>query len=321
MKLRNPLGVGRRVIDEALDLVNARLAILQKDFEAVEGLDRQLRLHREDVLRDLRFRLSDIEKELLDFEKRGQAFFDEMLRIGRLPDLLNRHKVAAAFEREAVADLPSRVERRVGAVVEWMADNELRVWRGVSELLERREAAHADRLAGRLTGPFDADRARLQDEVRREAQRAVESFDQRAEAKRLAESVRESIAGAALLQVGAVGLGTLVTAVASTTVADVTGLLAAGMLSVLGFLVLPARRQRARRELEVRVGRLRATLMDTLSKKTEEELDAGLRRIDEAMAPYTRFVRAERERLVAARDAFESFGRHLTALHARLDAM
>jgi hypothetical protein len=41
--------------------------------------------------------------------------------------------------------------------------------------------------------------------------------------------VRESAAQAALLQVSALGLGTIVAALASTTVADVTSILAAGV--------------------------------------------------------------------------------------------
>jgi hypothetical protein len=244
-----------------------------------------------------------------------------MLRLGRLPDLLNRHKVAAAFEREAVADLPNRIERRVEAVAEWMAENELRLWRGISERIGRREAAHAERIVGHIAAPFDTNRTRLRDEVRREAQRAVQSYDQSAEARRLAERVRDAVAGAAALQAGALGLGTLVTAVASTTIADVTGLLAAGVLSVLGFLVLPARRKRARRELEERVARLRTMLMETLSSKTTEELTASVRRIEEAVAPYTRFVRAESSRLNAIRDELAALMHRLQALEARADAL
>ncbi len=321
LKLRNPLGVARRVAGEASRLVDDRLALLHDDFAVVEGIEGELRVHREDVGRDLRFRLAAIDQELLAFEKRGEAFFDEMLRLGRLPDLLNRHKVAAAFEKEAVAGLPERIERRVEAIVEWMAESELRLWRGISEQLGRRQAAHADRLAGSISGPFESDRTRLLQGVRREAQRAVESYDQAAESRRLADSVRDAVARAALLQAGALGWGTLVTAVASTTVADVTGLLAAGVLSVLGFLVLPARRRSARRELASRVARLRTMLMDTMSAKTGEELQASERRIEAALAPYTRFVRAEGERFTATRDHLASLEQHIDAMRARVDAL
>lgn len=321
LKLKNPLGVGRRVLAEASRVIASRLTLLQEDFSIVDALDGQVAVHREDIARDLRFRLADIDKELLDFEKRGNAFFDEMLRIGRLPDLLNRHKVAAAFERDAVADLPQRIEARVEAIVQWLADNETRLWRGISEQLARRETAHTEHLAGRIAGPFEANYIKLLDSVRREAQRAVDTYDQAAESHRLAESVRDAVASVALLQASALGLGTLVTVVASTTVADVTGLLAAGALSVIGFLVLPARRKSARHELETRVGRLRTTLMESLSAKTSEELSASVRRIEDAMAPYTRFVRAENERLTAMREELARLSGRIEALSARIDAL
>jgi small GTP-binding protein len=321
LKLRNPVGVGRRVVAEARDLVEARLGLLKDDFEAIAALDAQLATYREDMRRDLRFRLADIDKELLDFERRGHAFFDEMLRVGRLLDLLNREKVAAAFERDAVGDLPKNVERRVDEMVDWMADTELRQWRGISEQLGRRQQAHAEHMAGRIEGPFESSRTRLLERVRRESQRAVETYDHAAESRRLAQSVRDAIAGAALLQVGAVGLGAVVTAVATTTVVDVTGLLAAGVLSVVGLLVLPARRGRARKELGERVTKLRETLMPSLSSRTEEELDGGLRRIEEAMAPYTRFVRSEGERLTALREDLVTLKRELGAMSARIDAL
>lgn len=320
LKLRNPLGVGDRVLQDAAVVVGSRLDLLQDDFTVVDRIDAQIAVHREDITRDLRFRLADLDTELLEFERRGNAFFDEMLRLGRLPDLLNRSKVAAAFERDAVADLPQRIESRVEAIVQWMAETEARLWKAISEQLARREAAHAEHLAGRTAGPFEANYARLLDGVRREAQRAVETYDRSAEAARLAESVRDAVAGAALLQASALGLGTLVTALASTTVADVTGLLAAGALSVIGFLVLPAKRKSARRDLEERVTRLRSTLSTSLTAKTTEELTASVRRVEGATEPYTRFVRAEHSRLAALRDEIARLRRGVDAMLARVVA-
>ena len=59
------------------------------------------------------------------------------------------------------------------------------------------------------------------------------------------EKVRESLAQAALLQVSAVGLGTIVAALASTTAADVTGSWRRER-SLIGLFLLPARREKMR---------------------------------------------------------------------------
>ena len=147
--------------------------------------------------------------------------------------------------------MPRAVERRVEELVDWMVASELRLWQGVMDRLHRRHAVHADRMLGRADAPFEYDREKVLEGVRRDAHRAIEAFDHQAEARRLAASVRETIAGGALLQVGAVGLGTAVAALASTTLADVTGILAADA-SAIGLLLLPARRRKARTELRIR---------------------------------------------------------------------
>lgn len=320
LKLLNPLGVGERLLGQAAERSGARLELLREDFAALEEIDSQLRLFREDLGRDFRFRLSDVENLLLEFERRGHAFFSQTLRVGRVFDLLKRERIRDEFEREVVADLPRAVEGRVTEIVDWIVQRELDLWRSLSERLARREAAHADRMIGRVGG-FEHDRGRLLEEVRRDAHRAVESYDHQAEARRLAGAVRDAVAGGALLQVGALGLGAAVTALATTTFADVTGLLAAGTLSVIGLLLLPARRRQARRHLRERVTAMRGTLMARLGDAFEQELSRSLGRLGEALGPYTRFVRAERERLQAQRHEIDRLTGELLALRGRVEAV
>jgi hypothetical protein len=172
-----------------------------------------------------------------------------------------------------------------------------------------------------VVGTFERDRSRLLESVRREAQRAVASYDHSAEARRLGEAVRETVTGAALLQVGALGLGAVVAAFATTTFADVTGILAAGALSVMGLLVLPARRARARRELREKVAAMREKLMRALTQSFEGELSASQRRILDAIAPYSRFVRSEAERLRGQRAELEALRDGLEAVKGRVEAL
>jgi small GTP-binding protein len=301
LKLLNPLGVGLRLLDKHLDLSEARLELLKEDFATIESIDRQLSLYREDLGRDFRFRLSDVEKVLLEFERRGMEFFDEMIRVARVFDLISQPRLKRAFEEKVVADLPKLVERRVEEVIDWMVSSDMRQWQGVMEHLERRRLQHADRMVGRVAGVFEHDRARLLEAARRGAARAVEGYDRDAESSRLAESVQVAVAGTAALQVGALGLGTALTMLATTTMADVTGVLAAGALSVLGLLVLPAKRVAAKNELRGKVESMRVRLMEALTTQFDHELAHGLGRIREAISPYTRFVRSERERLSEVR--------------------
>jgi hypothetical protein len=321
LKLLNPLGVALAVRERAHGTVSERLELLKDDVATLEAIDGQLALYREDLARDFRFRLADVEKLLLEFEGRGNAFFDETLRLGRIRDLLRRDKVRQQFEREVVADLPRTIEGRVEQIVDWLVASELGQWQAIAEQLVRRQAAHAARLVGGVVGTFERDRSRLLENVRRDAQRAVAGYDHAAEARRLGQAVREAVAGAALLQVGALGLGAVVAAFATTTFADVTGILAAGALSVMGLLVLPARRARARRELRDKVASMREKLMGALTQSFEGELSASQRRILDAIAPYSRFVRSEAERLRGQRAELDALRDALEAVKGRVEAL
>lgn len=320
LKLLNPVGVGERGLGRARDGVEARLALLKDDFAALEEIEAQLRLYREDLARDFRFRLADLDNLLHAFEKRGHAFFDETLRMARILELLNRERIRGQFERQVVADLPREVEAKVAEIASWMVEAEITQWQALLDRLIRRQSAHEDRMVGRV-GSLERDRKQLLDDVRRRALRAVEGYDHAAEALRLAQAVRDAVAGAALLQVGAIGLGAAVAALATTTFADVTGLLAAGTLSVVGLLLLPARRQRARHELRRKVTALRDRLLATLTSAFEAELERSLQAMRESMGPYARFVRSERERLEGVKDALAALAGALANLRARIEAL
>ncbi len=320
LKLRNPLGVARRAHRAALAVVEQRLGVLRGDLAALEAIEARLAEQAAGLTRDFRFRLSDVEKALLEFEKRGNAFFDERLRLSRFRELFDREKLRRDFEAEAVAGLPYEVERRVDGIVDWMVEAELRQWQDVMALLSERPAARAGS-EGRVDDRFAWDRARLLESVREAARAAVEHYDAPGEARRLAEKVRESVSQAALLQVSALGLGAIVAALASTTVADVTGILAASLLSIVGLFLLPARREKARRELAAKVAAVREKLMASLGASFESERDRAALRVREAVAPYAAFVRRESERLDRARADLARQGAALDALEARVEAL
>jgi hypothetical protein len=297
--------------------VAERLAVLQGDLAALEEVEARVSGGSAEIARDFAFRLSDVEKVLLEFEQRGNAFFDERLRIGRFRELFDRERLRRDFEREAVAGLPYEVERRVDGVVDFMVEGELRQWQDVMAVLAERKAARPGS-AARVDDRFTYDRSRLLESVREAARAAVLHYDAPSEARRLAEKVREAVAQVALLQVSALGLGTIVAVLASTTAADVTGILAAGALSLIGLFLLPARREKARRELKEKVAAMRLKLMAALHASFVSERESAATRVREAVAPYAGFVHREKDRLGAAKQSPARLTESLEALAARL---
>lgn len=320
LKLGNPLGVGRRLATTYREAVEERIGLLAADVSALSEIDRQLDLYREDMGREFRFRLRDVEAVLHEFEARGQRYLDETMRLPRILDLLNRSRLAAEFERKVIADAPQRIEKRVDEVIDWMVAAELRQWKGVTNRLEARRAEHAERLIGEV-GSFDYDRERLLDTVKRAAARTIDAYDREAESERMAASVQQAVAETAVVEVSALGLGALVGVLATTQLADVTGLLAAGTLATLGLFVLPARKRKAKAELGARIDELRRQLLGAMTEQFDREIEASVHRIGEAIAPYSRFVRAERERLDEARDELAGIEGELAELAARIEEL
>jgi len=317
LKLGNPLGVALRLTDSTIAASRSRLDLLETDTGALADVERQLEHYKEDMGREFRFRLSDVDTILHDLERRGIDFFDETLRLPRVLDLVNTSKVQGDFERRVIADAPRQIDRKIQEIIDWMVGSELRQWQSISTALEQRREIHRDRLVGTI-GTFDYDRERLLDTVGRAARKSVDAFDQKSQAEQMAESVRNAVAGAALIEVGAVSLGTVVTLLATTQFADFTGLLAAGTLAVLGLMVLPARKRRAKRELASKIRSLRQDLMRSLTEQFDHEIERSLLRIGEAIAPYSRFVRAESAKLEEGIDKLEEGRKEIQGLVARI---
>lgn len=320
LKLLNPVGVGERLTARYLESARERLALLGEDLRAIDQIEGQLGVYASDMERDFRYRMADIERILLAMNNRGMAYFDETLRLGRILDLINTQRIRGEFERQVVADTPHQIDREVNGLIDWLIAQDLRQWQMTLESLERHRATltGTEWVLGSLDG-FDGKRRALLDSVGRAAQQVVMSYDREAEARQLAESVRDAVASVAVLEVSAVGLGALLIALLHTAIADFTGLLAAGTLAVVGLLVIPAKRRRAKADLQDKLESLRQRLLEAMGQEFERELGRSLQRLREAIAPYTRFIRAEHQRLVGVERELVEIDTIWKQLRARIE--
>ena len=297
LKLLNPLGVAERITERYYAVAEERLKLLAGDYQTIENIEGQLAIYRQDMERDFELYLTKIEKIILAMNERGTEFFEETLRIGRVFDLLNTDKVRAAFEREVTRDTEEQIEATVQELIDWMIERDLKTWTAVNDYVARRQLTkYNDEVIGEVGRGFEYDRRALLASVARQAHDVVAHYDPQGEARELSQSVRAAVVSTGLAEVGALGLGALVVAAASTVALDVTGILAASFIAVMGLGILPARRRQATQQFRERSDALRDRLLSTLRQQFEGELERSVARIREAIAPYTRFVRAEREK-------------------------
>jgi len=302
LKLASPLGVIQRLSEGYRREVHERLGLLDEDLKTIAHIDEQLAAYQADMRHDFEFRLHRVDNLLLEMRARGDAFFEETIRLGRFFDLMNASRLKAAFEEQVIADTPRRIEQEVDALVDWMVDRNYRQWQAITGYLNQRAQEHGDRIVGQVGGEFDLNRQRLLTSVSRAAREALASYDKVAEARKLTQSVQTSLAALGVVQVGALGLGAVLLHL-FTRALDPLGVIAAGGVAIAGLFILPARRRAAKRDLEAKIEALRADLHAALMRQFEAELARSVQEIREAIAPYTRFVRTEQARLEQVKEA------------------
>jgi small GTP-binding protein len=322
LKLLNPLGVGSALVDQYTQATHERLEGLREDFTLIDAIERDLAGYQRDMARDFEGRMAAVDNVLLEMERRGNDYFDDTFRIGRVMDLMNRARVQEGFERLVVADAPQQIEKRVTELIDWIVETDYRQWQRITGHIASRRSRVETRMVG-----GDADSWQLPDARRRmvesvggTAQRVVDTYDRRREASQLADGARNAVAAAAATGAGAVGLGTLVTIAASTAAADVTGILLAGVIAALGFFIIPARRSKAKNEMRDKIAAVRTRLSTALRTELQKEIDQSVVRIRETIAPYTRYIEGEGTTLRESEARLRELGSQLTELRQRIDA-
>lgn len=319
LKLSSPLGVAAHLLEKYGAVALGRLDLLAEDARAGESIESQLDHYRGDMRAQFAPRLHQVENLVYELAQRGDRFFDETFRLGRIFDLVNVDKIRGDFEREVVASTAERIDGTVDAIANWMIDREIRLWQGVTEeLSRRRQARQGEVILGEIGGNFDSSRRELIQNVARSARQVVAGFDQEAEARELGYTMREAVAQTALVEAGAVGLGTLVTVLVGTAAADVTGIMAGTVLAGLGLYIIPARKQQAQKRFRERTGQLRIKLRDSLAHQLSTELDSSMESIQEAITPYLRFVRSEQEKTSRFHDRLVQLGEEMGALRRQI---
>lgn len=324
LKLLNPLGVGHRLTKKQLGIVDRDLETIQSDILLLEDIKNQTIYYNDDMQRNFQARLGEVDNLLLGMEKRGRAFFEETMRLGRIPDLVRPSKIQADFEDQVIGDTPVQMDARVNEMVDWMVEQDLRQWSAVSEHLAKRKDEHDERIVGQ-SGPKEStlayDRQRLIDSIGIATQQAIAGFDKDKEAAELAESARTAVAEVALLEIGGLGIGAAVAALATATWLDVTGIAFGITFMALGFLVLPARRRRANKELETKLNKLRSQLVQKLTVQFKREMRRSSQRVEDTVAPYARFVRSEKDRLDEQRQKLVEIESQINGLRHQAQAL
>ncbi len=306
LKLLNPLGVGKRLSSQYAEFFKNRLKLLKDDQSLIKDVEEQLNAFQKDMLESFDLRISDIIKILLEMEQRGEDFFSEYIRLARIVDLMKKEKIQQIYEDQVIANVPDLVEAKVTAIIDWLVDSNLRQWQAITSHIAEGRQKHKGKMVGDI-GNFIYDRERLITSIRAESTRVIDSYNKTREADEIARRSQNAVAATAAISAGAVGLGTLVTILATTMATDITGILLAGVMAALGLFIIPTRRRNAKKEMRQKVKSMRDQLTNSLTEHFGHEIDRSLQDIRDTITPYTRFIRSEYEKNQQASQQLQSY--------------
>lgn len=313
LKLRNPLGVGVHLLTEAKSRNDAQTHEISEDVSLSATLEGMLENYRNELKSELPPRLAEVENILNGFENRGQEYLDNTMKLTRILDLAKPDKIKAEFQAEVQADVAEEIDGKVRNLIDWLVDKDLNVWYQVAGALERRQAQSQRAMLTSAT-PQTERRRQLIDNVSTTIKAIVNQYDRKREAEQLGAFVQESVTQTAMFGVGALGIGALVATVLTTKALDVTGIVTAGALAVLGLFVIPYKRKQAKEAFKDKMVELRENLMKTLSATFGRESESAIQRLESNITPYTSYVKNEQSRLQTDKETLDKLQAQLEDL-------
>ena len=321
LKFNNPLGVAENLVAQAGKTIHDQSEDIKEDQKTAAALETTISDYERDLKSELTPRLAEVENILYRLEQRGLDFFDTTMRLTNIQELMRGDKVRAEFEKKVLADVPKQIEEQVQRLIDWLVQRDLQEWQRVMTYVQRRQAINIDHIVGAGIEPREVRRRELIDTMGKTVKRVVETYDRDKEASELAAHVETAVAQTALLEVGAVGLGALVTTLVVSSSLDITGVLAAGTLAILGIFVIPYKRKQSKDSFKEKMTDLRVRLLDTLTTQFTKESQNAVTRLKEGVMPYVRYVRSERERVEKGEAILTRLRQRLSALRARSQAV
>ena len=321
VKFANPLGVAEQILKRENTRLTHERAQLQSDAEMVDTVGREMTTYESEVKSELGARLAEVDNVMLRLQARGVDFFDQKFRLTNLPNLARGDRFRALFENQVLTGVSDEIDHDVQSAVNWLVEKDLRHWQQVATFLTKRRLAVADGVVGQVSTEFDLRRQALLDSVTQSAQTVVSGYDVEAESRELGYAVESSVAQMALVEAGAVGLGTAVTLLVSSSALDVTGVLFAGVIAIVGFFIIPYKRQQAKTRFKEKIETVRQNLGRVLTTQFSSEAERTISRLREGVAPYFRFVRGEKERLASVEQSLNDASDKLKHLRLRVETV
>ncbi|GAC1622873.1 MAG: dynamin family protein [Ktedonobacteraceae bacterium] len=327
LKLLSPLGVLQRLSSEIQSAVEQRASLLAEDERTVRAIEGNLQQYRKEMEQNFSHRLGEIENIVLEMGQRGDRFFDDTMRLTRSLELIRADKIRQEFEETVIGDSAARIDGMVRDLTDWLTDQEQKFRQFTLEYVDRRRkesSVRDDQMIGSINRQFDYNRNTLLRAVFEKASELVKAYDRQQEAEIYSKELQKAVVQTLVVGAGGLTLGTIGAATAAAvgfTFLDLTGITAGVVVVILGIFILPARKASAKRKFDEKMQELRQRVHNLMNEQLSKELNGSIQRIYDALAPYTRFVRAEQEKVANVRQQLAPLDAEMLKLKGTIEQM
>jgi GTPase SAR1 family protein len=317
MKLRSTTTTGGLVLSDLADEVRGSFEVILRDEQHLGHVTTFLQVRKEQTLRQIAGFLRGVERACRDCAEHGRKLIEEKLSFWKTWRLLwTRAQWQHDFQHEVETKLRETVQPQVENAVQLLETDLRSLWPQLQDTIEAQFASKGKNRVSKTVPDFVRQRRELLQSIELTL---VERIAGKGVEEQLGRTFAESAAwlrpAAGVAAAG--GIATVVAAMISASVADVTGIVATSAL-VLGTFVAFGQRRKVLNAYEMEMESKRIELIAAIERQMEHAIDLFYKEIAVAFQPLAVFCTTERQRYEPLVNRVEELKQTFSALRGRL---
>ena len=295
LKLQSTASTSGVILDEIADEIQGAMETIARDEKQLGRVNEFLGVRKDTTLRQVAGFLRGVEQACRECARQGTQLLEEKLSFWKTWRLIwSREQWQHDFQTEIEAKLRQTVEPQVENAVQLLETDLRGLWPQLQDAIEAQFASEGKNRMKKMIPDFARQRRELLQSieltlVERVAGKAVE--------EQLAQMFRQTAAWLRLPAgiAAAGGIITVIVAMSSASVADVTGVLAASA-AIFGTIVAFTQRRKILAAYEREMEKKRDELVHAIEQQMRHAIDLFYKEISVAFEPLAAFCVTERKR-------------------------
>jgi small GTP-binding protein len=317
LKLQSTARTAGVILQEIADEIDGAVETILRDEKHLARVHEVVQVRKDQTLRQVAGFLRGVEQACRECAREGTRLLEEKLSFWRTWRLVwSREQWQHEFQTEVEAKLQKTVGPQVENAIQLMETDLRSLWPQLQDTIEAHFASEGKSRMRKAAPDFARQRRELLQGIQLTL---VERVAGKGVEEQLARMFRETAAWLRL-PVGvaaAGGIVTVIVAMSSAAVADVTGVLAASA-AVIGTIVAFTQRRKILAAYDKEMEKKRGELTHAIEEQMKHAIDLFYKEISVAFAPLTAFCTTERKRYEPLLQQANSFKDLLTGISQRL---